>query len=44
MGIPYRKLDRTELLEEAGLDDVTAWAAAGFPGPWLLGVMTTEEL
>lgn len=42
MGMPYRKLDRTELLEVAGLDDVTTWAVV-FPGPWLLGVMTAVE-
>lgn len=40
--MPYRKLDRTELLEVAGLDDVTTWEAA-FPGPWLLAVMTPVE-
>lgn len=37
--MPYRKLDRTELLEEAGLDeddDVTTWEVA-FPGVLLLG-------
>lgn len=37
--MPYRKLDRTELLEEAGLDeddDVTTWEEA-FPGVLLLG-------
>lgn len=42
MGMPYRKLDRTELQEVAGLDDVTTWEAA-FPGPWLLGVMVAVE-
>lgn len=42
MGMPYRKLDRTELLEVAGLDDVTTWGVV-FPGPWLLGVMTAVE-
>ena len=42
MGMPYRKFDRTELLEEAGLDEVTAWALV-FPGPRLLGVMTAVE-
>lgn len=40
--MPYRKLDRTELLEEAGLDDVTTWEAV-FPELWLLGVMTAVE-
>lgn len=34
MGMPYRKFDRTELLEVAGLDDVTTWALL-FPGQWL---------
>lgn len=38
MGIPYRKLDRTELLEVEGLDDVTT-GGADFMGPWLLAVM-----
>lgn len=42
MGMPYRKLDRMELLEVAGLEDVTTWAVV-FPGPWLLGVMTAVE-
>lgn len=43
--MPYRKLDRTELADVAGLDDVTTWEAA-FPTPWLLGVMAAaaEEL
>lgn len=43
MGMPYRKFDRTELLEVAGLDDVTTWAAV-FPVPWLLCVMAVEVL
>ena len=37
MGMPYRKSDRTELLEVAGLDDGAAGAGV-FPAPWPLGV------
>lgn len=37
--MPYRKLDRTELLEGAGPDEETADGAT-FAGPWLLGVTT----
>lgn len=40
--MPYRKLDRTELLEGAGPDEETA-AGATFAGPWLLGVTTATE-
>ena len=42
MGMPYRKFDRTELLEVAGLDDVATWAVV-FPGPWPLGVTAALE-
>lgn len=42
MGMPYRKFERTELLEVAGLDDVTTGAVV-FPGPWLLCVMMAVE-
>lgn len=40
--MPYRKLDRTEVPDVAGLDGVATWEAA-FPTPWLLGVMAAEE-
>lgn len=35
IGMPYRKFDRTELLQVAGLGEATAWADV-FPGAWLL--------
>lgn len=45
--MPYRKFERTELLEVAGLDDETAGVVV-FTGPWLLCVMmaaaVVEEL
>lgn len=42
MGIPYRKFERTELVEVAGVDDVTTWAVV-FTGQWLLCIMTAVE-